>query len=303
MRQTFRNAVAGILIAAGACTDAGPRNVAAPDDVQASQNHVSYVSVCCSRTVYRGTTTTMEAYVYDWNNQRIFNQGVFWSHSANGVASTTGSGDVVTINAVAVGTTTIYANVEGKIGSATLTVIAPPVLTSIQIQNAPISAQMGYSKAVTAKAFDQYGNQMNNVGFTWSVQNTSIATVSSNGTLTPVSPGTTTITASANGVSASAQLQVTPQLNASLDGPNTIWTPGYYQWTITPSGGDGTYSYQWYVDYAWGSQSQPLGTGNMTQLWVDENTGPFIIRAVVTSGGSTLEPGTMVCNFIAGAHC
>jgi hypothetical protein len=292
-----------LMIALAACTDAGPRDLAGPGEAKPLMNYVASVSVCCAATVYQGVSYQVYANVYDENGQRMYYQTVGWSTSGNGVAAIYGSTDVATVQAVGVGTTTIYANVGGVVASTTLTVIAAPVLTTIQIQNAPINVQMPYSRTVTAKGYDQYGNQMSGITFGWSVGSTSIATVSSSGTVTPVAPGTTTLTASANGVSTSAQLTVTPALSGSLSGPNTIWTAGYYQWSVTPSGGNGSYTYQWYVDYAYGSQTQALSTSDATQLYVDENTGPFIIRVVVSSGGSTTEPGTMVCNFIAGANC
>lgn len=305
MKRMFRNVAAGLLIAASACTDAGPRNVIAPENVQPSRNHVSYVSVCCSKTVYRGTTTTMEAYVYDWNNQRIFNGGVFWSHSANGVASTTGSGDVVTINAVAVGTTTIYANVEGKIGSATLTVLAPPVVTTVQITPSPVSVQVGQAQQLTVKAYDQYGNLMSGKTAAWSIDNSGVASITSGGSLQGVSVGSTTVRATIDGVSASASVTVQPYFAVSISGPSAVTTAGEYTWTATPSGGNGSYTYRWWIE--WNTSPGQLGehgTDSTATLWVDEYTPTyFILYVEAASGSQTVTSQVGVCNFTASAGC
>lgn len=299
--RRLATAAAALLAALGGCTaDAGVRNIAGPEGAEPLQNHVSYVNVCCSKTVYRGTTTTMEAFVYDWTSQRLFNQGVFWTHSANGVASTTGTGDVVYINAVAVGTTTIYANVEGKIGSATLTVIAPPVVTTVQVTPSSASLQVGQSRQLTAKAYDQYGNVMSGKTATWSIDHPSVASISSGGNLQGVSTGSTTARATIDGVTATASVSVTPALYVSLSGTSMITSAGTYSWTASASGGNGSFSYQWEVD--WNDTPfegfVPIDTGNPFYMNVDGCDGSFEVRVRVSSGGSvTYASGHFVENY------
>lgn len=295
--------VAVLLVALGGCTaDAGMRNIAGPESTKPLQNHVSYVNVCCSKTVYRGTTTTMEAFVYDGTSQRLFNAGVFWTHSANGVASTTGTGDVVYIDAVAVGTTTIYAEVEGKIGSATLTVIERPVVTTVTITPSPVTVQVGRSRQLTAKAYDQNGNLMSGTTATWSIDNSSVASVSSSGSVQGVAVGSTTVRATINGVTGTASVTVEPYFYVAVDGPTAVFSAGTYQWTANPTGGSGSYTYQWFVEQD--GIKQALGTGSTQTLWIDENTPGYTILTVkVTSGAQVEEGGTTVCNFISSMAC
>lgn len=290
----WRAGAAALLMALGGCTaDAGVRNIAGPDSAKPLQNHVAAVNVCCSKTVYKGTTTAMEAYVYDWNNQRLFNESVLWTHSANGVASTTGAGNVVYIDAVAVGTTTIYAEVEGKLGSATLTVIAAPVVTSVQVTPSSVSLQVGQSQQLTAKAYDQYGNVMSGKTATWSIDHSTVASLSSGGSLQGVATGSTTARATIDGVTGTASVSVTPALYVSLSGTSMITSAGTYSWTASASGGDGTFSYQWEVD--WNDTPfegfVPIDTGNPFYMNIDGCDGSFEVRVRVSSGGSVTYAG------------
>jgi hypothetical protein len=292
-----------VAVAAASCGERAGEVLTTPEGARPRLATAVQVQVCCASTRYVGAQYQVYATAYDSVGQPIANPLVQWSTSSNGVAGIAGSSTTALVTPAAVGQTTIYANVNGVVGSTTLTVTAAPVVTTVQIVAAPLSVQMGYPELVTARAYDQNGNLISGTSFTWTVQSTSIATVSSGGTVTPVAPGTTTLTATASGVSGTAQLTVTPYLDASMSGPNTVWYAGNYEWSVQPSGGSGTYTYEWWIDYVWGSQSQLISTGSSVGLYVDENTGPFLIRVAVHSAGSTVEPGTMVCNFIAGAHC
>lgn len=293
MKRPWRMGTALLVALAAACTDGGPRNVAAPEDVGPAQNHVAHVDVCCSKTVYQGSTTFMEAYVYNWSSQRIFNETILWSHSGNGVASTWGSSDVVQISAVAVGTTTIYANIEGKIASATLTVIAAPVVTTVTVTPSSASLQVGQTQQLTAKAYDQYGNLMSGKTATWSIDHSSVASVSSSGSLQGVSVGSTTARATVDGVTGTASVSVTPALYVSISGTSMITSAGTYSWTASASGGNGSFSYQWEVD--WNDTPfegfVPIDTGNPFYMSLDGCDGSFEVRVRVSSGGSVTYAG------------
>lgn len=302
--QKNRLAVAALLAFASAgCGDSAGRDLTSPDAAKPRLNQAAFVNVCCPTTVYQGAYVQFHADVRDANSNPISNPWVNWSASPNGVAAITPNGSTAIVYAAGVGQTAIYASVNGVQGATTLTVLAAPVINSVQILNTPIGLQMGQSGGVSARALDQYGNPVNGATFTYSIQNTSVATVSSSGIITPVSPGTTTVTVTSNGKSATAQVTVVPKINISFSGPNTVWSEGVYDWSVSATGGTGSYTYQWYVEYAYGSYTEEAGTGTSAGLYVSGGTGPFIIRVIVTSGGVSTGAATMVCNFIEGANC
>lgn len=302
--QTKRLATALLVLTVTGCEDGAERALlTSPEGTQPSLTTIGSVSVCCPQTVYQGTQYLVYADVRDTNNDPVQNPTIHWTTSQNGVASIAGSTSTAVVQAVGVGQTVIYANVNGVVGSTTLTVLAAPIVTTVQILGAPLGVQMGQPKSISVRAYDQYGNQVNGATFTYSIQHPAVATVSSTGVLTPVSPGTTTVTVTSNGKSATAQVTVVPQINVSLSGPTVIWSEGVYDWNVSASGGTGSFTYQWYVDYAYGSYTEDAGTGSSAGLYVSGGTGPFAVRVIVSSGGATTEAGTFVCNFIEGANC
>lgn len=82
------------------------------------------------------------------------------------------------------------------------------------------------------------------------------------------------------------QLDVTTTssaLSASISGPFFLDATGTYEWQAVPSGGNGTYAYQWYVG------SQTLGTNQIQSMYVD-GSGSFTMSVTVTSGLQQVTP-------------
>jgi len=116
------------------------------------------------------------------------------------------------------GTTTITATFGGLSGTATLTV-GDPLLSSIVISPTSATIQVGNRQGFTVTAVYQNGNTAVVAG-TWTSSNQDVATIAAGGggggggggvraIATGVAAGTTTITVSYQGLSASAQLTVT----------------------------------------------------------------------------------------------
>jgi hypothetical protein len=105
------------LLAAAACSDiptGGVRSTGAP-----SRLVVNRVDVAPA-TVVQGSTAQLTATAYDANNNPTSYSGsITWSSASPSVASVNSSG-VVTGNAP--GTATVFATIEGVVGSATVTV-------------------------------------------------------------------------------------------------------------------------------------------------------------------------------------
>jgi uncharacterized protein YjdB len=121
------------------------------------------------------------------------------------VAPTTGQ--TTTATAISGGSTTISARAGGQQGTASLTINFPPIAT-IEVTPASATITIGGTKQFTARAFDASHNEITGVTFTWTSTDEAVATVDQNGLATAVGLGTTTITASAQGKSDTATLNV-----------------------------------------------------------------------------------------------
>jgi hypothetical protein len=106
-------------------------------------------------------------------------------------------------------------NIHGE-GQASQEVSATPsfgsytTISRIEITPSTASIPIGGAKQFQAVAYDLNNYQMCCLTFTWNSSETTVATINSNGMATGVSSGTTTISASANGVTSnSAALTVT----------------------------------------------------------------------------------------------
>ncbi|MEP6492862.1 MAG: Ig-like domain-containing protein [bacterium] len=119
----------------------------------------------------------------------VMTGAVTWSSSDNAIASVTSSG---VVTAVTPGTATISATSSAITGSASVTVVAPastaPV-ASVTVSVAPASVPMGTTSQATATTLDASGKVLTGRVVAWYSSNTSIATISASGVITPVKPG------------------------------------------------------------------------------------------------------------------
>lgn len=296
--NVLSKAGAALLVGLAACTDGGGSSIAAPDNVQAL-GYVASVSICCGGQFYKGTTTTMYATAYDQYGNAIQNPNIYWSSSDPSVASV---GSFGFVEMVGVGYAHIWATVDGVSNSVLVQVVERPVVTTVTITPSPAKVQVGRSRQLTANAYDQNGSLMSGTTATWSIDNSSVASVSSSGSLQGVAVGSTTVRATISGVTGTASVTVEPYFYVEVDGPTAVFSAGTYQWTAMPTGGSGSYTYQWFVEQD--GVKQALGTASTQTLWIDENTPGYTILTVqVTSGAQVEEGGTTVCNFISSMAC
>ena len=89
-----------------------------------------------------------------------------------------------------------------NIGTGTGSTATTVTINSIQITPVgPVTTSVGSAKQqLTAQALDSSGNVLPLISFVWSSSNPTIASVTSTGVVTPITSGTTTITAAAQGV-------------------------------------------------------------------------------------------------------
>jgi hypothetical protein len=113
------------------------------------------------------------------------------------------------VRAIAAGTATITATVDGHAGTATVSVLALPV-AAVTLSPTTATLVVGGSYPLTATLTDSLGATLTGRTIAWSSSNVAVATVSTSGVVSGVAIGTATITATAEGKSATSFITVTP---------------------------------------------------------------------------------------------
>jgi uncharacterized protein YjdB len=144
----------------------------------------------------------------DGSTQNLTNS-VSWTSSPMSVATVSdGAGSVGLATGIAPGAATITAVFAGQVGTALLTV-TNAALTSITVTPSGASLVLGSSQQFTATGNFSDGTTENlTTQVAWSSSSVNVATIDGSGFASTAGTGTTTITASMNGVTATTVLTV-----------------------------------------------------------------------------------------------
>lgn len=169
----------------------------------------SVTVVPSEKNIHIGETVQLEAVI---NPSDATNQKIVWSSDTPGVAAVSDDG---TVTGVSLGWTAIYAAVDGIKGYCKVTV-APREVESVTVEPASLTLEVGQSETLTATVSPENADDKT---VTWSSSDTDVATVE-DGVVTAVSEGTATITATADGKSATCLVTVirTPVDDGRIDG-------------------------------------------------------------------------------------
>jgi formylglycine-generating enzyme required for sulfatase activity len=159
-----------------------------------------------------GATQQLTASARDASGNALTGRAVSWTSSAASVATVSAQG---VVTAVAAGTSTITATVEGVTGSATVTVATAPV-AAVTVSPVTTTLVVGGTQQLTASARDAAGNALTGRQVTWASSAPAVATVSTLGVVTAVAAGSATITATVEGVNGTAAVLVTQVPVASV---------------------------------------------------------------------------------------
>src|SRR5207302_655296 len=162
-------------------------------------------------TVQAGQTVQLTATPRDANGAALSGRAVSWSSSNPSVATVSSSG---LVSGVTPGSATITATSEGKSGTASVTVTQVPVAT-VSVSPATATVQAGQTVQLLATPKDANGAALSGRTVTWSSSNTSVATVSSSGLVSGVTPGSATVTAASEGKTGTASITVTAPTGGS----------------------------------------------------------------------------------------
>lgn len=171
-------------------------------------------------SLVQGASRTFTAVARDNAGSALTDRSITWATANAAVATISPSGVVV---AVAPGTTTVTATADGVVGTATVEVTPIPVAT-VAVTPASPSLEEGQTTALTAVARDSAGRVLTGRTVVWATDNAAIASVTTSGALTAVSAGTTTISATVEGVRASVPVVVTPAATAVVELAETFIT-------------------------------------------------------------------------------
>ena len=155
-------------------------------------------------SVLVGSTTQLGATARDASGTVITDRTPLWSSSNSAVATVSQQG---LVTGMSPGTTTIVAALDGRTGSATVTVTRVPV-ASVIVTPAETEVRLGRTVNLVAKAYDAQGNELAGRAIVWSSSSTTRATVDQNGTVTGRTLGIVTISAKSEGQTGTAKVTV-----------------------------------------------------------------------------------------------
>ncbi|MDB4905442.1 MAG: non-specific endonuclease [Gemmatimonadetes bacterium] len=249
-----------------------------------------------SSTVQAGTPVTFTASATKGGNAVTINSAT-WTSSNTAVATIDAAGVASTL---AKGSATIGVSAvtdQGTVTStATLNVTAAPA--TLTVNPAAWSLKVGQTKAIVPTALDADG-QPAGTTYSYSSANPAIASVNAAGTFTGVAVGSTTITTTtANGISATTAVTVTPVTgNFSLAGRATPLPVGFQFQVFINTGTDGKGNPITNNSVmTWSSANTSIATVSPAGIVTATGVGSVSITALATSDGVTSASTTVQVN-------
>jgi uncharacterized protein YjdB len=245
---------------------------------------VASVTVAAA-SVVAGAKVRLTATVKDTRGVVVTDRVVTWSMPAsNGVASINANTGEVT--GLAAGTVTATATSEGKSGSATVTVTPAPVKSVTVAPGAP-SVDVGKTQQFSATVIDVNDNTVTNRPVTWSSSDAGVATIDANsGLATVVAAGTTTITATSDGVSGSTTLTGVPVVTSVTVSPSSPSIAQNAATTLTATVKDGAGNSLGGQSITWTTSDPRIATLSATSGESVTVTGGLAGSAIVTATSS-----------------
>ena len=244
-----------------------------------------------SPSIWRGASLQfMATGTYSDGSTNNVSSQVTWTSSNMGVATINTNG---LVTGVSTGATIISATLAGVSNSTTLTVLPPPMLTSITVTPANPNLERGRTLQFTAKGTYSDGSTQTLNQVTWISSNTGVATINTNGLATGVSTGTTTISATWTNVVGSTMLTVqSASLSiTTISLPNGVVNMSYTA-TLTAIGG--TLPYTWSIASGSLPSGLTLNAANGVITGTPTNTGTVSFTAYVRDASNPAQTASNV---------
>ena len=166
-----------------------------------------------------GEHAQLTAEPLDADGQVLANRPVQWSSSDPSVATVTQGG---LVTAIGVGGAIITASSEGRSAVVSITVSAVPV-ASVVLTPDTGTIVVAQTVQLSAQVRDTSGTPLTGRTIFWTTNSPQVATVTSQGLVTGVAPGSATITATSDGRSASAAIVVNQRpVNSVILSPGQV---------------------------------------------------------------------------------
>ncbi len=210
VRSLLAGGLALLLVGCGG----GDKGPTAPASV------ASVVIAPANTTLLVGQSQQLTASTLAASGAALSGRSVTWSSSNSAVGTVSGTG---LLAVTAPGATTITATSEGRVGTATITVIPVPV-ASVVVTPGTTSILVGQTVQLTAAARDSVGGALSGREVTWSSSDVTRATVSETGLATALTVGPVSISGTTEGKSGTASISVLPVPVASvaIDAPPAL---------------------------------------------------------------------------------
>jgi uncharacterized protein YjdB len=157
-------------------------------------------------TVPANGTVQLSATLRDASGNTLTGRTVDWSSTNTTVATVSPSG---LVTGRATGSAVVSARSEGRVGSATVTVVPPEPVATVTVTPSPAPVWAGNTIQLMATLRDASGDVLLGRTVTWSSGNSSVATVSAAGLVTALAVGQATLTATSEGRTGSTSVTVT----------------------------------------------------------------------------------------------
>ena len=239
-------------------------------------------------------TRAFDVVAFDRFGNVVADAAITWTSSDPGV----GTIDVCGLfTAICAGTTTLTATGDGAAGTATVTVTSDdPVLSRIVVTPPAITFNVGDAETFSATAYDQDGCVMPGMDIAWLSSDETVGTIGTDGRFAALTAGTTTLTASACGVTGTATVTVTDASSGVVISPSavTLDVGDSRQFTATVPdlatafGLEGNSSPG--ATVTWSCDDEVVGTIDRDGLFTAKAEGSATITATVDGG----ETGTAV---------
>ncbi|MDB4916314.1 MAG: Ig domain protein group 2 domain protein [Gemmatimonadetes bacterium] len=174
------------------------------------------------QTITVGHTSTLTVVLRDNTNAIVTGHSITYSTSNPTVAVVSATGIVT---GVAPGTVSIFAQSEGRTGTVSM-VVSPVAISQVLVNASSLTVQPLLSTQASATTRDADNNVLTGRTVTWASSNPAAAIVSTTGLVTGVASGTTSITATSEGISGSVTISVPPVATVNATAVNTIRQPG-----------------------------------------------------------------------------
>jgi uncharacterized protein YjdB len=182
-----------------------------------------------------GGTQQLTATTLDAGGATLSGRVITWTSSDTTKATVSNAG---LVTAKAVGTATITATSEGKSGTALVTITAPAPVATVTVAPATATVAAGGTVTLAATARDAAGNVLTGRVFAWSSSSLNVGLNSTQGsgvTVTGVSAGSATVTATSEGKSGASTITVVASAPVVTSVAPATLTPGGSA-TITGTG-------------------------------------------------------------------